>query len=39
MSQGHLGNAFTERNGGGSSGFNRVEGGGVKFGKIDIKKG
>ena len=40
MSRAHRGNAFIERKGGGSSKFNRDEGGGeVKFGKIDIKKG
>ena len=38
MSQAHRGNAFTERKGGGSSEFNRVEGGRVKFDQINIKK-
>ena len=37
MSRAHRGNAFTERNGAGSSEFNRVEGG-VKFDQINIKK-
>ena len=37
MSQAHRGNAFVERKGGGSSEFNRDDGG-VKSGPIIIKK-